>query len=287
MRIVAARVDERLELAAHDRQERLGDRPAIRVVAARARCRPASVYGPGTLAFSCGPGGASSCRRRHSSSTPSPFGAASSPTICVAAALVVRGRAPAAARLVLQLDPLEERVEREVEVEARLLAVGDHVEAGAHLVADRGRDGVARRLLEVVGPEVVDVLRHELEPARERVAADDRRADGLVRHGGTLRGPLPSRLDSYTVALVPDPFDVSGRRVVVTGASSGIGEAIAAAFGRAGARVAGISLDGGGPVDGIFVAGRHGRSRSGRGPGARASSTSGAASTSGSTTPRA
>ena len=66
---------------------------------------------------------------------------------------------------------------------------------------------------------------------------------------------MPSRLDSYTVALVPDPFDVSGRRVVVTGASSGIGEGIAAAFGRAGARVAGISLDGGGPVDGIFVDG--------------------------------
>jgi NAD(P)-dependent dehydrogenase (short-subunit alcohol dehydrogenase family) len=50
-------------------------------------------------------------------------------------------------------------------------------------------------------------------------------------------------------------FDVSDRRVVVTGASSGIGEGIAAAFGRAGARVAGISLEGGGPVDGIFVRG--------------------------------
>ena len=50
-------------------------------------------------------------------------------------------------------------------------------------------------------------------------------------------------------------FDLSGRRVVVTGASSGIGEGIAAAFGRAGARVAGISLDGGGRGDGIFGAG--------------------------------
>jgi NAD(P)-dependent dehydrogenase (short-subunit alcohol dehydrogenase family) len=54
---------------------------------------------------------------------------------------------------------------------------------------------------------------------------------------------------------VPAAFDVSDRRVVVTGASRGIGEAVAAAFGCAGARVAGISLEGGGPVEGIFVRG--------------------------------
>jgi NAD(P)-dependent dehydrogenase (short-subunit alcohol dehydrogenase family) len=54
---------------------------------------------------------------------------------------------------------------------------------------------------------------------------------------------------------VPAAFDVSDRRVVVTGASSGIGAGIARAFGQAGARVAGISLDGDAPVDGIFVHG--------------------------------
>jgi NAD(P)-dependent dehydrogenase (short-subunit alcohol dehydrogenase family) len=48
---------------------------------------------------------------------------------------------------------------------------------------------------------------------------------------------------------VRDVFSVEGRRVVVTGASSGIGEAIAAAFADGGGRVAGISLEGTGPVE--------------------------------------
>ncbi len=77
----------------------------------------------------------------------------------VAPALVVGRRPEAAARLVVELEPVQEGVEGEVEVEPRLLAVRDHVDTRAQLVADGRPDRVASRLLAVVRAELVEVQR--------------------------------------------------------------------------------------------------------------------------------
>src|SRR5439155_720222 len=217
---LAPGVDQSHELVPHDRHERLGHGEAVRVVAARldpARERVRT-------------------RNRRLESRPRRCELPQAPELlddteaagcaqlagdAVTAALVVRRRAEAPARLALRLEPGEERVEGEVEVEAGLLPVGDDVEPRTHLIADRRGDGIADRLLAVVRAEVNDVLAGELEPAGKGVAAGHGRPKRVVRHRRSL---LRRRLDSYTVAAVAGAFDLSGRRVVVTGASSGIGK---------------------------------------------------------------
>jgi 3-oxoacyl-[acyl-carrier protein] reductase len=58
---------------------------------------------------------------------------------------------------------------------------------------------------------------------------------------------------------VATPCDLTGRRAVVTGASSGIGQAIAIAFAGAGADVAGMSIDDGSETEAVVrAAGRDG-----------------------------
>jgi NAD(P)-dependent dehydrogenase (short-subunit alcohol dehydrogenase family) len=57
----------------------------------------------------------------------------------------------------------------------------------------------------------------------------------------------------------PSPFDLSGRTAVITGASSGIGQAIALALANAGAAIVGLSLDDGAETE-AAIAARGGRS---------------------------
>ena len=90
-------------------------------------------------------------------------------------ALVVRGRAEQPRRRPL-LDPIDEAVEAEVEVEPRLLPVRDGVEPGGDLVVHGGDHGVLLELGQVVGGEIVEVVGGIFQPARERVAPDHRRS---------------------------------------------------------------------------------------------------------------
>jgi hypothetical protein len=104
----------------------------------------------------------------------------------VFAALVVGGRAEAAAGLGFAVDAVDVAIEAEVEVEAGLFAVGDDIEAGAGLVMEGGDDGVVLEFGEVVGSKFGKVGGGEFEPGRERVGADDGGAKGDGLHGGRV-----------------------------------------------------------------------------------------------------
>ncbi len=183
----AARIDERLQLGAHDREQGLGDRPAVGVVGVRLDAAREGVRA-GNAGLQLRALGRDRAQALPLGDHAQPARRAELPDDPVSAALIVRGRAEPAAGLVVELEPVEEGVEGQVEVEARLFAVGDDVEAGPKLVADGRPDGVAGRLLAVVGPELGEMLAGELEPAREGIAADHRGADGLVRHGWSAYG---------------------------------------------------------------------------------------------------
>jgi hypothetical protein len=81
-------------------------------------------------------------------------------------ALIVRGRTPG-----------------EIEIEPRLLAVGDDIEAGGELIVQRGDDGIVLHLREIVGAEALELRARGLEPGGKGIAADDGGAEGAGLHG--------------------------------------------------------------------------------------------------------
>ena len=98
------------------------------------------------------------------------------------AALVVRWRTEAAQRRGFQFDPFEKAVERQIEIEPRLFAVGNDVKPCFELVVNCDQDGVFDQFLAVGFAELVQVPAGEFEPTGKRVAADHCRSEGRVRH---------------------------------------------------------------------------------------------------------
>lgn len=71
------------------------------------------------------------------------------------------------------MDAFEIAVEGEIEIEARLFAIGDNVESGGNLIVDGGNDSVFLQFGAVGLAKLIKVRTGEFEPAGEWVTADD------------------------------------------------------------------------------------------------------------------
>jgi hypothetical protein len=103
----------------------------------------------------------------------------------VFAPLVVGRRAKAPGRRAFQFETFEVTVEGKVEIQAGLLSVSDNVESGGDLVVNGRDDGIVFQFGAVGLTESVEVLAGELEPSRERVAADNGGAEWTGFHLGS------------------------------------------------------------------------------------------------------
>ena len=143
---------KRVELGCDDRLQRVRDRVAVGVAVIRDEAAAQRVRA-GHARLQHG-----ACRGQPAKALPllDDTEAAGSGELAddpVAPPLVVRRRAEASGGCRLALDPFEIAVEREVEVEARLLAVGDHVESRFDLVVDRDENGVVMSSARSSGPK--------------------------------------------------------------------------------------------------------------------------------------
>ena len=133
------------------------------------------MYGPGNGHLQSGAGRSDPAQALELLDRPQPVRGRELADDPVTRSLVVCGRAMEA-RCGPRLDPFQTAVEAEVEVKARLLSVRDHVEPGSDLVVNRDDDRVLLQLGDIVRAELVQSSRGVLEPTREGVAPDHRRA---------------------------------------------------------------------------------------------------------------
>ena len=90
--------------------------------------------------------------------------------------LVVRRRPEAARRSRTASNAFQSSVEREIEVIARLFAVGNHVQPGRHLVVYRHDDRVIPQFFDIGVAELLQVRRSKLQPSGKGIAAHHSRS---------------------------------------------------------------------------------------------------------------
>src|SRR5205809_118450 len=100
----------------------------------------------------------------------------------MSAALVMGGRSKATWWRGLELESFEKSIKREIEIEPRLLAIGDDVKSGLHLVVNRDGDRVVDEFFAVRFAKLVEILAGKLQPAGKRITADDCGSEEGGRH---------------------------------------------------------------------------------------------------------
>src|SRR5215510_6977570 len=177
--LAASGLDQRDQFVADDRQKRLGYVEAVGIFPVRLQS-PAQRVRPrhARLERDCGSGLWDCGLSEPSQSLPLINHAQAAWRAQFAGdpvfpALVVPGRAEATRQGLLQLYAFQKPIERQVEIEPRLLAVCDYVQPGGDLVVNRRDHGVFLQLGAIDFAELVEMLAGEFKPAGKWIAADD------------------------------------------------------------------------------------------------------------------
>ena len=186
--LATARGDERLELRANDGHQCLGECPAIRIAVAWHQPAAQGVRPGHTGLERDGSVFHRRVRRvqplqaiellNHTEAARSLQRADDA----MPAALVVRRGTEPPGDDRLGIHAVQESIERQVEVQARLFPIGHDIQTSRPLIVQRTHHRIVLRLGKVGGSESIEVLGGELQPTGKRIAADDRRAQGVGLH---------------------------------------------------------------------------------------------------------
>ena len=98
------------------------------------------------------------------------------------AALIVRGRAEAARLRGFKFNAGQEAIERQVEIQPRLLAICDDIESGCDLIMNRRDDGIVLQFLAILAAKLIKMLHGKSEPAGKWIAANNSGSKRLLFH---------------------------------------------------------------------------------------------------------